>query len=98
MLAVPLAIIEPLKVLALLVVGDGHFIAGTLVMIGAYAGSLFVTERLFTVLSIRCSKGISGSRQQTVTVGSSTKDITIAPASLLVGRREQCGDRSYRFR
>jgi hypothetical protein len=49
-LAVPLAIIEPLKVLALLVVGDGHFIAGTLVMIGAYAGSLFVTERLFRVL------------------------------------------------
>ena len=49
-LAVPLAIIEPLKVLALLVVGDGHFIAGTLVMIGAYAGSLFFTERLFKVL------------------------------------------------
>jgi len=49
-LAVPLAIIEPLKVLALLVVGDGHFIAGTLVMIGAYVASLFVTERLFRVL------------------------------------------------
>jgi hypothetical protein len=50
-LAVRLAIIEPLKVLALLVVGDGHFVAGTLVMICAYAGSLFITERLFRVLN-----------------------------------------------
>jgi hypothetical protein len=41
-LAVPLAIIEPLKVLAVLVAGDGHFIAGTLVMICAYSGSFFV--------------------------------------------------------
>jgi hypothetical protein len=49
-LAVPLAIIEPLKVLAALVAGDGHFIAGTLVMICAYSGSFFVTERLFRVL------------------------------------------------
>jgi hypothetical protein len=49
-LAVRLAIIEPLKVLALLVVGDGHFVAGTSVMICAYAGSLFITERLFRVL------------------------------------------------
>ena len=49
-LAVPLAIMEPLKVLALLVVGGGHFVAGTLVMICAYAGSLFITERLFRVL------------------------------------------------
>jgi hypothetical protein len=40
-LAVPLAIIEPLKVLAALVAGDGHFIAGTLVMICAYSGSFF---------------------------------------------------------
>lgn len=49
-LAVPLVIIEPLKVLALLVVGDGHFVAGTLAMICAYAGSLFITERLFGIL------------------------------------------------
>jgi hypothetical protein len=49
-LAVPLAIVEPLKLIALFVVGEGHFIAGVLVMICAYAGSFFVTERLFVLL------------------------------------------------
>jgi hypothetical protein len=49
-LAIPLAIVEPLKLVALIVVGGGHFIAGVLVMICAYAGSLFITERLFLVL------------------------------------------------
>jgi hypothetical protein len=49
-LAVPLAIVEPLKLIALFVIGGGHFIAGILVMICAYAGSLFITERLFVVL------------------------------------------------
>jgi hypothetical protein len=49
-LAVPLAIVEPLKLVALFVIGGGHFIAGILVMICAYAGSLFITERLFVVL------------------------------------------------
>jgi hypothetical protein len=49
-LAVPLAIVEPLKLIALLVVGGGHFIAGLLIMIRAYAGSLFITGRLFLVL------------------------------------------------
>jgi hypothetical protein len=49
-LAVPLAIVEPLKLVALFVVGGGHFIAGVLVMICAYAGSFFITERLFVVL------------------------------------------------
>jgi hypothetical protein len=49
-LAVPLAIVEPLKLVALFVVGGGHFIAGVLVMICAYAGGLFITERLFVVL------------------------------------------------
>ena len=34
----------------MLVAGDGHFIAGTLVMIIAYSGSFFVSERLFRVL------------------------------------------------
>src|SRR5581483_8750981 len=46
-LAVPLLIVEPLKLVSLAVLGDGHFIAGLFVMIGAYAGSLFITERLF---------------------------------------------------
>jgi hypothetical protein len=49
-LAVPLAIVEPLKLVALFVVGGGHFIPGLLIMICAYAGSLLITERLFVVL------------------------------------------------
>jgi hypothetical protein len=49
-LAVPLVIVEPLKLVALFVVGGGHFIAGLLVVICAYAGSLLITERLFVVL------------------------------------------------
>ena len=47
---VPLAIVEPLKLVALFIVGDGHFIAGVVVMICAYGGSLFVTEQLFIIL------------------------------------------------
>jgi hypothetical protein len=49
-LAIPLAIVEPLKLVALFVMGDGHLVAGVLVLICAYAGSLFVTERLFIAL------------------------------------------------
>ena len=49
-LAVPLAIVEPLKLVALFVAGGGHYIAGLLVMICAYGGSLFITERLLIVL------------------------------------------------
>ena len=49
-LGVPLAIIEPFKLIAVVVAGDGHFIAGVLVMICAYGCSLFVTERLFTIV------------------------------------------------
>jgi hypothetical protein len=49
-LAVPLAIIEPFNLIAVIVAGDGHFFAGVLVMICAYACSLFVTERLFTIV------------------------------------------------
>jgi hypothetical protein len=49
-LAVPLAIVEPLKLVALFVVGDGHFITGVFVLVCAYAGSLFVTERLFNIV------------------------------------------------
>ena len=49
-LAVPLAIVEPLKLGALLILGDGHLITGTAAIACAYAVSLFVTERLFVVV------------------------------------------------
>jgi hypothetical protein len=50
LMAVPLAIVEPLKLAALFVVGDGHWVTGLFVMIGAYAVSLFLTERLFVIV------------------------------------------------
>jgi hypothetical protein len=49
-LAVPLAIVEPLKLVALAVLGEGHFVTGVLIMTCAYAGSFFITERLFCVV------------------------------------------------
>ena len=49
-LAVPLSIIEPLKLVALFILGDGHFVVGLLIMGCAYAASLFVTEQLFVVV------------------------------------------------
>ena len=49
-LAVPLAVVEPLKMLAVFIIGEGRFITGVIVMICAYAGSLLVTERLFSIV------------------------------------------------
>ena len=50
LLSVPLAIVEPLKLVAIVVLGEGHFIAGVMVMLCAYAGSLFITEQLFVIM------------------------------------------------
>jgi len=49
-LAIPLIGVEPVKLVAVLVAGDGHFITGLFFLILAYAVSLFVTERLFIIL------------------------------------------------
>lgn len=50
MLAVPLAIVEPLKLVTIFVAGEGHWITGSIVMLLAYAVSLFVTEWLFVIV------------------------------------------------
>ncbi len=50
LLAVPLAIIEPLKLIAVFIAGDGHWFTGLIVMICAYCASLLVTERLFVIV------------------------------------------------
>ena len=42
--------IEPLKFVAVAIAGDGHWITGMAMIIAAYAGSLFVVERLFRVV------------------------------------------------
>jgi hypothetical protein len=49
-LAVPLAIVEPFKLVAVLVAGDGHVLTGLLFLICAYVVSLVITERLFVIL------------------------------------------------
>jgi formate-dependent nitrite reductase membrane component NrfD len=50
MLLVPLLTVEPLKLLALIVAGKGHWFTGTGMILGAYALSLLVVERLFRVV------------------------------------------------
>ena len=50
LLAAPLAIVELLKLAAVLVLGKGHWLAGTVVMLSAYATSVFLIERLFRIV------------------------------------------------
>jgi|SRR5450756_842819 len=46
----PMILVEPLKIVAVCVAGEGHWLTGTGIMIGAYAGSLLVVERLFKIV------------------------------------------------
>ncbi|MGC1359043.1 MAG: hypothetical protein WA851_25235 [Xanthobacteraceae bacterium] len=55
-LAVPLAVVEPLKMLAVFIIGEGRFITGVIVMVCAYAGSLLVAERLFAIVKPKLLK------------------------------------------
>jgi hypothetical protein len=50
LLAAPLVLVETSKLAAIYIVGDGHWITGTVVMIVAYASSLLVVERLFKIV------------------------------------------------
>jgi hypothetical protein len=50
LLAVPLAVVEPLKLVAIFLAGDGHFVTGTFMIVCAYAVSLVLTERLFVIV------------------------------------------------
>jgi hypothetical protein len=49
-LLVPLLLVEPLKLVAVIIAGKGHWLTGTAVLVAAYAASLLVIERLFRVL------------------------------------------------
>ena len=50
LLAVPTCLVEPLKVIALAVAGEGHWITGTAMIIAAYGCSLLFVERLFRIV------------------------------------------------
>ena len=45
LLAVPTGLVEPLKLVAVAVAGDGHWITGTVMIVAAYAASLLLVER-----------------------------------------------------
>jgi hypothetical protein len=49
-LAGPLAVVEPLKLATVFIAGEGHWSMSGLVMLFAYAVSLFVTHWLFVVV------------------------------------------------
>lgn len=49
-LAVPLALVEPFKLVIVIFAGEGHWLTGMIGMICAYAISLFLTHWLFGVV------------------------------------------------
>ncbi|WP_245316675.1 hypothetical protein [Bradyrhizobium manausense] len=50
LLLIPASIVEPLKLAAVAIAGEGHWITGTAVILCAYAASLFLVERLFRIV------------------------------------------------
>ena len=55
-LAVPTCIVEPLKLVAVAIAGEGHWFSGTAVIIAAYAASLLLVERLFVMVKPKLLK------------------------------------------
>ena len=56
LLLIPISLVEPMKLVALAVAGKGHWIAGTGMIVIAYAGSLFIVERLFRLVKPKLLK------------------------------------------
>jgi hypothetical protein len=50
LLVVPACLVEPMKLAALAVAGEGHWITGTGLIVAAYAASLLLVERLFLIV------------------------------------------------
>jgi hypothetical protein len=50
LLLIPVSLVEPLKIIAVAVAGEGHWITGTAMIIAAYAASLLLVERLFAMV------------------------------------------------
>jgi len=50
LILVPASVVEPLKLVAVAIAGEGHWITGTVVIVCAYAVSLLVVERLFRIV------------------------------------------------
>ncbi|MGY3341409.1 hypothetical protein ACVWZ4_007371 [Bradyrhizobium sp. USDA 4472] len=56
LLAVPVCLVEPLKLIAVAVASEGHWITGTAMIIAAYAASLLIVERLFAAVKPKLLK------------------------------------------
>ncbi len=56
LLLVPASIVEPLKLVAVAVAGEGHWFTGTAMIVAAYAASLSMIERLFVIVKPRLLK------------------------------------------
>lgn len=56
LLAVPVCTVEPAKLLAVALVGKGHWITGTIMIVLAYAASLFVVHKLFVIVKPKLLK------------------------------------------
>ena len=50
LLLVPTGLVEPLKLVAVAVAGDGHWITGTVMIGAAYAAGLLLVDRLFVMV------------------------------------------------
>jgi hypothetical protein len=50
LLMVPVTLAEPLKMVAVLVAGKGHWLSGMAMIVAAYGVSLLVVERLFRIV------------------------------------------------
>jgi hypothetical protein len=50
LLLLPASVVEPLKLIAVAVAGDGHWITGTAMIVAAYGASLLLVERLFRII------------------------------------------------
>jgi hypothetical protein len=50
LLLIPTSLVEPLKLIAVAVAGEGHWITGAVMIVAAYAASLLLVERLFVIV------------------------------------------------
>jgi len=50
LLAIPLAVVEPVNFASVFVAGEGHWLTGTGMIVVAYAVSLLIVERLFRIV------------------------------------------------
>jgi hypothetical protein len=56
LLALPVCLVEPSRLVAVALIGDGHWLTGAATMTAAYTASLVLVERIFLVVKPRLLK------------------------------------------